>query len=220
VGPSLAGVEYLKGIPPGIEGYMIGRMTKSRRGKLYIDDSGWGPEAASIEYGYRVPFGKIHVFIGKTGGSEPEPNICTDIVEPARCAQPARAQAGRKHVFVGFTQGVDSADNSASGGDTLVYSDGESSVGETGSILPLYDGRLGGYSDDEPAQDSFNTPTRAAVYMAGSAPALNSTVAGAVTGTGTSGAGSGLGRIGDRPGDAPCDISDCRKLGGTQHGGN
>jgi hypothetical protein len=56
--------------------------------------------------------------------------------------------------------------------------------------------------------------------MAGSAPALNSTVAGAVTGTGTSGAGSGLGRIGDRPGDAPCDTSDRRKPGGTQHGGN
>ena len=45
----------------------MGRMTKSRRGKLYINDVGWGPEAGSIEYGYRVPFGGIHVFIGKTG---------------------------------------------------------------------------------------------------------------------------------------------------------
>jgi hypothetical protein len=99
VGLSLGGVEYLKGTPPGIEGYAIGRMTKSRRGKLYIDDSGWGPEAGSIEYGYRVPFGKIHMFIGKLGGSEPEPDICADIIEPARRVQPARAQAGRKHVL-------------------------------------------------------------------------------------------------------------------------
>ena len=32
--------------------------------KIYIDDAGWGPEAGSIEYGPRVPFGGIHVFIG------------------------------------------------------------------------------------------------------------------------------------------------------------
>ena len=89
MGLSLGGVEYLKGTPAGIEGYVIGRMTKSRRGKLYIDDSGWGPEADSIEYGYRVPFGGIHVFIGKIGGSEPGPDTCTDIVEPARRKQPA-----------------------------------------------------------------------------------------------------------------------------------
>ena len=37
----------------------MGRMTKSRRGKLYIDNTGWGPEAGSIEYGYRVPFGGV-----------------------------------------------------------------------------------------------------------------------------------------------------------------
>ena len=87
-------------------------MTKSRRGKTYIDDVGWGPEADSVEYGFRVPFGGFHVFIGKIGGSEPGPDICTDIIEPARCkqpaqsVQPARADPGRKHVFVGFTQGM------------------------------------------------------------------------------------------------------------------
>ena len=43
----------------------MGRMTKSHRGKLYIDDAGWGPDAGSIEYGYRFPLGGIHVFIGK-----------------------------------------------------------------------------------------------------------------------------------------------------------
>ncbi|EMS68214.1 hypothetical protein TRIUR3_09837 [Triticum urartu] len=65
----------------GIKRYAVGRMTKSHRGKLYIDDAGWDPEAGSIEYGYRVPFGGIHVFIGKIGESGPEPDICTDIVE-------------------------------------------------------------------------------------------------------------------------------------------
>ena len=38
MGLSLGGVEYLKGPPLGIEGYAIDSMTKSRRGKLYIDD--------------------------------------------------------------------------------------------------------------------------------------------------------------------------------------
>ena len=59
----------MAGAPSGIEGSVIGQMTKSRRGKLYIDNSGWGPEADSIEYGYRVPFGKIHVFISVIGES-------------------------------------------------------------------------------------------------------------------------------------------------------
>ena len=55
-------------------------MTKSRRSKFYIDDAGWGPEAGSIEYGYRVPFGGIHVFIGKIGEPGPKPDICADII--------------------------------------------------------------------------------------------------------------------------------------------
>ena len=49
--------KFLEGRFEGLEGYDVGRMTKSRRGKLYIDDAGWGPEAGSVEYGYRVPFG-------------------------------------------------------------------------------------------------------------------------------------------------------------------
>ena len=58
-------------------------MTKSRHGKLYIDNAGWGPEADSIGYGYRVPFGGIHVFIGKIGELTPQLDICTDIIETA-----------------------------------------------------------------------------------------------------------------------------------------
>ena len=52
-------------------------MTKSRRGKLYIDGEGWGPKAGSIEYGYQVPFGGIHVFIGRISESGPEPDVHT-----------------------------------------------------------------------------------------------------------------------------------------------
>ena len=54
VGLAHGGFEFLKGSFEGLKGYAVGRMTKSRRGKLYIDDAGWGPEAGSIEYGYRV----------------------------------------------------------------------------------------------------------------------------------------------------------------------
>ena len=55
MGPAHGGFEFLKGNFAGIKGYVVGRMTKSHCGKLYIDVAGWGPEAGSIEYGYRVP---------------------------------------------------------------------------------------------------------------------------------------------------------------------
>ena len=76
----------MKGSFEGLKGYAVGRMTNSRRDKLYIDDANWGPDAGSIEYGYRVPFGGIHVFIGKIGESEAEPDTCADIVEMAQRA--------------------------------------------------------------------------------------------------------------------------------------
>ena len=74
MGPAHGGFEFLKGNFEGLKGYIVGRMTKSRRGKIYIDDEGWGPDAGSIEYGYRVPFGGIHVFIGRIGEPGPEPD--------------------------------------------------------------------------------------------------------------------------------------------------
>ena len=74
MGPAHGGFEFLKGSFSGIKGYAMGQMTKSRRGKIYIDDAGWGPEADSIEYGYRGPFGRIHVFISKISELEPEPD--------------------------------------------------------------------------------------------------------------------------------------------------
>ena len=51
VGPAHGGFKFLKGNFEGIKGYAVGRMAKSRRGKLH--DAGWGPEAGSIDYGYR-----------------------------------------------------------------------------------------------------------------------------------------------------------------------
>ena len=89
VGPA-HGFEFLKGSFEGIKGYAVGRMTKSRRGKLYIDDAGWGPDAGSIEYGYRVLFGGIHVFIDKISEPGPEPDICTNLVETAQRPSPSR----------------------------------------------------------------------------------------------------------------------------------
>ena len=100
------GFEFLKGNFEGLKGCVVGWMTKSRCGKLYIDDAGWGPEAGSIEYGYWVPFGGIHVFIGKIGEPGPEPNISTDLVETAQRASPARVQPAIKRAFIGFIRGA------------------------------------------------------------------------------------------------------------------
>ena len=84
VGLSHDGFKFLKGSFAGLKGYVVDRMTKSRHGKLYIDYAGWDPDVSSINYGYQVPFGGIHVFIGKIGESGPEPDICTDLVEKAQ----------------------------------------------------------------------------------------------------------------------------------------
>ena len=40
VGLAHGGFEFLKGNFEGIKGYAVGRMTKSHRSKLYIDDAG------------------------------------------------------------------------------------------------------------------------------------------------------------------------------------
>ena len=122
VGLSHNGFRFLEGRFEGLEGYDVGRMTKSRRGKLYIDDAGWGPEADSIEYGYRVPFGSIHVFISKIGEPGPEPDICTDIVETAQRAQSARVKPAMKRAFVGMIHGGSYEDGSELHGATAIRS--------------------------------------------------------------------------------------------------
>ena len=131
-------------------------MTKSHRGKLYIDDAGGGPEAGSIEYGYRIPFGGIHVFIGKIGEPGPEPDICTDLVETAQRASPARVTPAVKRAFVGCIHGIGS--EPVSQGDTIAYSDGESS-GETESLYQVQDGVFEGYSDGTSIRSSLKRQT-------------------------------------------------------------
>ena len=66
VGPAHGGFEFLKGSFDGIKGYAVGRMTKSRRSKLYIDDAGWGPEAGSIEYGTGSPSAEFTSSLAKS----------------------------------------------------------------------------------------------------------------------------------------------------------
>ena len=122
VGLSDDGFEFLEGSFEGLKGYAVRRMTKSRRSKLCIDEAGWGTEAGSIEYGYRVPFGGIHVFIGKIGEPGPEPDICTDLVETAQRARSARVKPVMKRAFVGVIHGVESEGRSESGGETVVCS--------------------------------------------------------------------------------------------------
>ena len=157
VGLSHDGFRFLEGRFEGLEGYAVGRMTKSRRGKFYIDDAGWGPEAGSIEYGYRVPFGSIHVFIGKIGEPGPEPDICVDLIKTAQRASPARVHPAMKRAFVGFINGAES--EPISGGE---------------SLYQLQDGRFGGCSDGDSILDHLEPPTRVAIFMAGTQPTQHS----------------------------------------------
>ena len=121
-------------------------MTRSRRGKYYINNLMWGPEADSIESGYRIPFGKINVFVGMVGSPMPEPDIFTDIVEPARYVYPVAMPNLTRPVFVGFTQGSEEPERSATQETTPVNTDDESSMGDSDSIQSLHGGCLGGLS--------------------------------------------------------------------------
>ncbi|KAI5012935.1 hypothetical protein ZWY2020_025201 [Hordeum vulgare] len=131
MGPTHGGVEFSKGDLPGSGSYAAGLMTRSRRGKYYIDNSLWGPEADLIESGYRVPFGKVNIFIGTVGSPMPEPDIFVDTVEPARYVRPVALPSPKLPVFVGFTQGSDEPERSATQDTTPVNTDDESSMGDT-----------------------------------------------------------------------------------------
>src|SRR3954467_2399347 len=180
VGLSHDGFKFLEGRFEGLKGYAVGRMTKSRRGKVYIDDEGWGPEAGSIEYGYRVPFGSIHVFIGKIGEPGPELDTCTDLIEIAQCARPARVMPAVKRAFVGVIHGGNYEDGSESAGETVVYSGDESSTGETESLYQVHDGRIGGCSDGDSIPDPSDLPSRVGIFMAGTQAAPHSSTAAAM----------------------------------------
>ena len=105
-------------------------MTKSRRGKLYIDDAGWGPDAGSIEYGYRVPFDGIHIFIGRIGEPGPEPDSGTDLIETAQRARNTRAQPVMKRAFVGCIHEGELSKGSEGDGEPSVLSDVDSSAAQ------------------------------------------------------------------------------------------
>ena len=82
-----------------MDGFVAARITRSRRGKLYIGNTTWGSEADSVESGYRVPIGSIHLFIGRLDGSEPQ----SDCDIPTKTA--SRLKTVSQHAFVGFTNG-------------------------------------------------------------------------------------------------------------------
>src|SRR3954468_11656378 len=163
VGLAHDGFEFLKGNFEGLKGYAVDRMTKSRRDKIYIDDEGWGLDASSIEYGYRVPFGRIHVFIGRIGEPGPEPDNCTDLIETAQRVRPARAQPVVKCAFVGCIHGGELSEGSEGDGEMAVLSDGDSSAGSTDSLYPVRDGGLGGCSDDSSISDPYEPASWAGV---------------------------------------------------------
>ena len=79
---------------------------------------------------------------------------------------------------MGFINGAES--ESVSNGETVVYSDGESSTGETESLYQLQDGRFGGCSDVDSIPDPFDPPSRVAIFMAGTQPAQHSSTAAAM----------------------------------------
>ena len=86
-----------------------------------------------------------------------------------------------KRAFVGVIHGAESEDRSASGGETIIYSDDESSTGETESLYQLQDGRFGGCSDGDSISDPCELPNRVAIFMAGTHPTLQSSTAAAMT---------------------------------------
>ena len=139
VGPAHGGVVFLEGALPEIEKLAIGRMRKSRRGNYYVNSETWGPEFASVESGFQVPFGKINVFVGFVGGARQEPAQESDSVSEAATAV-------------------------HSDGESSV---GNNDLDETESIHPLFDERLGGDSDEKEYPASHGSPRHTAVYMAG-----------------------------------------------------
>ena len=92
-----------------------------------------------------------------------------------------------KRAFVGFIPGAES--EPVSKDETGVYSDGESSTGETESLYQVHDGVFEGYSDGTSIPEFLEPPNRVGIFMAGTQPTLqNSTAAasGPVAGAGSS----------------------------------
>ena len=78
-----------------------------------------------------------------------------------------------------------------SGGETAIYSDSESSTGETNSMYQLQDGRLEGCSDGNSIPNPYEPPSRVAIFMASTQRVLNSTSVAALTSSSTVAATAG-----------------------------
>ena len=92
-----------------------------------------------------------------------------------------------KRAFVGFINGAEL--EPASDSEIVVYSDGESSTGETESLYQLQDGQFGGYSDGDSIPDPFEPSNWVAIFMAGTQPTLQSSTAAAIIPGSAAGAG-------------------------------
>lgn len=169
MGPALAGVEILEGAPHGMEGFVAGRITRSRRGKLYIDDSTWGPEADSVESGYRVLIRSIHIFIVRTNGSEPEPDPEVPIETSSQ------RHASSKSTFIGFIGETPESEHFVESPiydalEGLTEADlypSEGNFSDEGSIRSLGNNRLRtGVPEYNPDYPHFEPPYCATVFMA------------------------------------------------------
>lgn len=78
-------------------------------------------------------------------------------------------------------------------GETVAYSDGESSVGETESLYQVHDGVFEGYSDGTSIPEFLEPPNRVRIFMAETQPTLQNSTAAA------SGPAAGAGGSARRP---------------------
>ena len=86
-----------------------------------------------------------------------------------------------KRAPVGCIHGAEFDEGFMSGEETAIYSDGESSTGETTSLYQLQDGELTCYSYGNSIPDPYEPPNRVGIFMAGTQPGQNSSTAAAMT---------------------------------------
>ena len=101
-----------------------------------------------------------------------------------------------KRAFVGCVHGIGS--EPVSEGESAIYSDGESSIGETESLYQVHDGVFEGYSDGTSIPEFLEPPNRVAIFMAGTQPTLQNSTAAALG----SGPAAGAGGPARRPAQA------------------
>ena len=98
-----------------------------------------------------------------------------------------------KRAFVGCVHGIGS--KPVSEGETVTYSDGESSAGETESLYQIHDGMPEGYFDGNSIPDLPEAPSWVAIYMAGTQPVLQSSSTAAMDSGSAAAAGGPVRRL-------------------------